>query len=103
VVEDLGDGRCGGLPLRWNLDGSVFDGIQKVGMLIKVTRFEFGLGIISASELVTKLSKDIVLPRWFRLEIKMTKSPFVAITAFVLLSILLIITTGADLTVLSEM
>ncbi|KAG2058114.1 hypothetical protein BDR06DRAFT_1018740 [Suillus hirtellus] len=60
-------------------------------------------GILSACELLVKLSCDLILPRVFLSTVPATGAPYVAVISFIAFSALIYASTGANLTVISQM
>lgn len=60
-------------------------------------------GILSACELLVKLSYDRVLPRAFLATIPATGAPYVTVISFISFSALIYVSTGASLIVISQM
>ena len=60
-------------------------------------------GILAASELLSQLALDRVLPPLFLLPLPLTHAPYVAVLSFSTFSALLYASAGARLPVLSEM
>jgi hypothetical protein len=61
------------------------------------------LGILSACELLVKLSCDRVLPRAFLATVPATGAPYVTVISFIAFSALIYASTGASLIVISQM
>lgn len=60
-------------------------------------------GILSACELLVKLSCDLILPRVFLATVPATGAPYVAVISFIAFSALIYASTGANLIVISQM
>ncbi|KAG1819188.1 amino acid permease-domain-containing protein [Suillus subaureus] len=60
-------------------------------------------GILSACELLVKLSCDCVLPRVFLATVPATGAPYVTVFSFIAFSALIYASTGANLVVISQM
>ncbi|KAI6165303.1 amino acid permease-domain-containing protein [Pisolithus thermaeus] len=59
-------------------------------------------GVLSACELLCELSHDRVLPRTFRAPLPLTGAPYISVLCFMGLSIAIYASTGANLTIISE-
>lgn len=61
------------------------------------------IGILSACELFEQLAHDRVIPAVFLTELPMTGSPVVSVLSFIAFSGLIYASTGASVTIMSEM
>ncbi|KAI6115380.1 amino acid permease-domain-containing protein [Pisolithus croceorrhizus] len=59
-------------------------------------------GVLSACELLCELSHDRVLPRTFRAPLPLTGAPYISVLCFIGFSIAIYASTGANLTIISE-
>ncbi|KAI6020058.1 amino acid permease-domain-containing protein [Pisolithus microcarpus] len=60
-------------------------------------------GVLSACELLCELSHDRVLPHTFRAPLPLTGAPYISVLCFIGFSIAIYASTGANLTIISEM
>ncbi|KAI6015111.1 amino acid permease-domain-containing protein [Pisolithus orientalis] len=60
-------------------------------------------GVLTACELLCELSRDRVLPRIFRAPLPLTGAPYMSVLCFIGFSIAIYASTGANLTIISEM
>jgi amino acid transporter len=70
---------------------------------IKHSSWAFGVGILSACELLEQLAHHRVIPKIFLRGLPKTKSPYVSVLSFIAFSGVLYASAGANLTVISQM